>query len=184
MSKFAKGVLGAALFTAALVALSVFLHGYRQESLRQERWLTAFLQEAADYEAGYDEWPTRLLPWEEWYCLVMDGLWLPENEDAAGIPLGSLADSYVKLSTIHLKEPENQDCRKLYEKLRPYYEQAFRWGPDAAYEECITRLQSLPAKEISGLCEEVQALYESTGTGLWLGTVSDSDLQLEANKER
>lgn len=175
-----KAVLGAVVFLVVIVVAAVFIQKWTEEGRRKDGWVKEYLWEANRYGADYAALPTEVLPWEEWYQTVMDGPKLTDGDVLPENRLGTLMHTYVSLSTIHLKEPDNAECQALFEKLRPYYEKAFVWEQEPGTEECLERLEELceaeTMAEIDTLAEQVQALYESTQTGTWLGTVSDSDL--------
>ena len=136
-----KAVLGAVVFLVVIVVAAVFIQKWTEEGRRKDGWVKEYLWEANRYGADYAALPTEVLPWEEWYQTVMDGPKLTDGDVLPENRLGTLMHTYVSLSTIHLKEPDNAECQALFEKLRPYYEKAFVWEQEPGTEECLERLE-------------------------------------------
>ncbi len=174
------------IFTVALILVVLIVVGifwWRSvASLRKQKemWTEAYMESVAFFDTDYDNLPTDYYAWEEWNENVHN---LPRLTDTDIIPdnrLGILMNTRVGLGKVHVKDPENKECRELFEKLTPYYEMAFIWEPGTSAEECLERLKTMSdpdtMAEIDGLANQVHDLCESTEADTIYFVPSDSDL--------
>ena len=160
-------LLAAVLVLVGIIAGAVAIKKQIDKKTDDASWAEYYMEQCAPYTLAYDELPGDIESWRAWQPggFGIDKLTDDDNDRLGTNDLGTLSYAYDKLVEIRLVEPENDQCRELFETLTPYFEKAFHWEEGTTPEECLKRLQEFSEEEAMEEIEElvgpVWNLYEA-----------------------
>ena len=160
-------LLAAVLVLVGIIAGAVAIKKQIDKKTDDASWAEYYMEQCAPYTLAYDELPGDIESWRAWQPggFGIDKLTDDDNDRIGKNDLGTLSYAYEKLVEIRLVEPENDQCRELFETLTPYFEKAFHWEEGTTPEECLKRLQEFSEEEAMEEIEElvgpVWTLYEA-----------------------
>ncbi len=160
-------LLAAVLVLVGIIAGAVAIKKQIDKKTDDASWAEYYMEQCAPYTLAYDELPGDIESWRAWQPggFGIDKLTDDDNDRIGKNDLGTLSYAYEKLVEIRLVEPENDQCRELFETLTPYFEKAFHWEEGTTPEECLKRLQEFSEEEAMEEIEElvgpVWNLYEA-----------------------
>lgn len=149
----------------------------------EKTWTEGYMAHSAYFPPEFDKLPKDRAAWEDWYdradmANITKSLG-DDNELLGENCLYSLMATYSLLAQINIANPEEKECRELFEQLKPYYEKAFVWEEGTTPKQCLDRLKSLSGHDTIGA---VNTLWQQAGelhnnTKGWWSVSSSGDLQ-------
>ena len=159
-------LLAAVLVLVGIIAGAVAIKKQIDKKTDDASWAEYYMEQCAPYTLAYDELPGDIESWRAWQPggFGIDKLTDDDNDRIGKNDLGTLSYAYEKLVEIRLVEPENDQCRELFETLTPYFEKAFHWEEGTTPEECLKRLQEFSEEEAM---EEIEELVGPVWNRKW-----------------
>ena len=160
--------LAAVLVLVGIIAGAVAIKKLVDKKANDASWAEYYMEQCAPYTLAYDELPGDIESWRAWQPdgFGIDKLTDDDNDRIGKNDLGTLSHAYERLVEIRLVEPENGQCRELFETLTPYFEKAFHWEEGTTPEECLKRLRELSEEEAMEEIEELTGpVWDFAGAG-------------------